>query len=210
MSLANGTNVHVDDAAHSASDVEKHALAGSESSANSIHNHNNANGRGVGVEQEKELQVDGDAVADDAAGERNGKDMEKVVSKQPSAYNAGAIPDGGLVAWLQVLGAFFLFFNSWYVDIVTASTLHSPAARRIVREESANKPPGASSTRSVPIRHTTKPTFSPPRHHQPSHGSAPSKPSFCCSSARCLGLSMMRVISARCSSAAPFSSSSAR
>lgn len=25
------------------------------------------------------------------------------------------IPDGGLVAWLQVLGGFFMFFNSWYV-----------------------------------------------------------------------------------------------
>jgi hypothetical protein len=24
-----------------------------------------------------------------------------------------APPNGGLVAWLQVLGAFFLFFNSW-------------------------------------------------------------------------------------------------
>ena len=23
------------------------------------------------------------------------------------------IPNGGLVAWLQVVGAFFLFFNSW-------------------------------------------------------------------------------------------------
>jgi len=23
------------------------------------------------------------------------------------------IPDGGLMAWLQVLGAAFLFFNSW-------------------------------------------------------------------------------------------------
>ncbi|KAM3084419.1 hypothetical protein ACMFMG_001476 [Clarireedia jacksonii] len=26
---------------------------------------------------------------------------------------APAIPDGGIVAWLQVLGSFFLFFNSW-------------------------------------------------------------------------------------------------
>lgn len=24
------------------------------------------------------------------------------------------VPDGGLVAWLQVAGAFILFFNSWY------------------------------------------------------------------------------------------------
>jgi hypothetical protein len=26
---------------------------------------------------------------------------------------APGIPDGGFVAWLQVLGSFFLFFNSW-------------------------------------------------------------------------------------------------
>jgi hypothetical protein len=26
---------------------------------------------------------------------------------------APGIPDGGVVAWLQVLGSFFLFFNSW-------------------------------------------------------------------------------------------------
>ncbi|CAI6340511.1 unnamed protein product [Periconia digitata] len=29
------------------------------------------------------------------------------------ANNASSIPDGGLVAWLQVLGSFFLFFNTW-------------------------------------------------------------------------------------------------
>lgn len=27
----------------------------------------------------------------------------------------GPPPNGGLKAWLQVLGSFFLFFNSWYV-----------------------------------------------------------------------------------------------
>ena len=33
----------------------------------------------------------------------------------PAGYDAP--PDGGLVAWLQVAGSFFLFFNSWY-DLV--------------------------------------------------------------------------------------------
>jgi hypothetical protein len=28
----------------------------------------------------------------------------------------GAPPNGGFNAWLQVLGSFFLFFNSWYVS----------------------------------------------------------------------------------------------
>ncbi|KAF2473027.1 MFS general substrate transporter [Lindgomyces ingoldianus] len=39
--------------------------------------------------------------------------LEPVESKQPSVNNVAAIPDGGFWAWLQVLGAFFLFFNSW-------------------------------------------------------------------------------------------------
>jgi hypothetical protein len=26
------------------------------------------------------------------------------------------IPNGGFKAWLQVLGSFFLFFNSWFVS----------------------------------------------------------------------------------------------
>jgi hypothetical protein len=28
-------------------------------------------------------------------------------------HQEGAPPNGGLDAWLQVLGSFFLFFNSW-------------------------------------------------------------------------------------------------
>lgn len=39
-----------------------------------------------------------------------------------SDLNAGVvtqdIPDGGSMAWLQVFGAFFVWFNSWYVDIL--------------------------------------------------------------------------------------------
>lgn len=33
----------------------------------------------------------------------------------PTANDIGSIPNGGLVAWLQVLGSFVLFVNSWYV-----------------------------------------------------------------------------------------------
>ncbi|KAF2660427.1 MFS general substrate transporter [Lophiostoma macrostomum CBS 122681] len=39
--------------------------------------------------------------------------LETVQSKKPSIRDASSIPDGGLWAWLQVVGAFFLFFNSW-------------------------------------------------------------------------------------------------
>lgn len=45
-----------------------------------------------------------------------GEKLEPSKSR-PSINNAAAIPNGGLTAWLQVLGAFFLFFNTWYVSV---------------------------------------------------------------------------------------------
>lgn len=42
-----------------------------------------------------------------------GAPLEPVKSKA-SVNNVSAIPNGGLKAWLQVLGAFFLLFNTWY------------------------------------------------------------------------------------------------
>ncbi|KAF2203387.1 MFS general substrate transporter [Delitschia confertaspora ATCC 74209] len=45
--------------------------------------------------------------------EENG--LEPVISVPPSVNNTSSIPNGGLKAWLQVLGSFFLFFNSWGV-----------------------------------------------------------------------------------------------
>ena len=36
--------------------------------------------------------------------------------KAVSVNNVAAIPNGGTKAWLQVLGAFFLFFNSWGIS----------------------------------------------------------------------------------------------
>jgi hypothetical protein len=35
------------------------------------------------------------------------------VKSKHSVRDAGSIPNGGLWAWLQVLGGFFLLFNSW-------------------------------------------------------------------------------------------------
>lgn len=43
----------------------------------------------------------------------DGGALEKVVSSKPSVNNIKSVPNGGLWAWLQVLGSFFLFFNSW-------------------------------------------------------------------------------------------------
>ena len=39
--------------------------------------------------------------------------LEPVQSRHPSVRDASSIPNGGLWAWLQVLGGFFLLFNSW-------------------------------------------------------------------------------------------------
>lgn len=42
-----------------------------------------------------------------------GTTLEAQTTEKP----VGPPPDGGFAAWLQVLGAFLLFFNSWYVNI---------------------------------------------------------------------------------------------
>jgi hypothetical protein len=45
------------------------------------------------------------------------KEEESHEPPQPVVSNnqINEIPNGGLKAWLQVLGSFFLFFNSWFV-----------------------------------------------------------------------------------------------
>lgn len=46
----------------------------------------------------------------------NTSNEEKAVEPQkPSANNASTIPNGGLQAWMQVVGSFVLFFNTWGV-----------------------------------------------------------------------------------------------
>lgn len=42
----------------------------------------------------------------------DGGKLEKKSTKA-SVNNVASIPNGGLRAWLQVLGVFFLFFNTW-------------------------------------------------------------------------------------------------
>lgn len=44
---------------------------------------------------------------------QDGAGLEPVRSAHPSVKDVSQIPDGGLWAWLQVLGGFFLLFNSW-------------------------------------------------------------------------------------------------
>lgn len=45
--------------------------------------------------------------------EGDGSALEPVQSRHPSVKDASKIPNGGLWAWLQVFGGFFLLFNTW-------------------------------------------------------------------------------------------------
>ena len=49
--------------------------------------------------------------------ERDGDDKEGAslapVQSRNSINNLSAVPNGGMKAWLQVLGSFFVFFNTW-------------------------------------------------------------------------------------------------
>ena len=103
----------------SSSFEEKQHVSDLDSSADSIRSHGNG---APGALQEKDLYMtDGEGQKglededEDEVDATQGADAERVVSKQPSVNNAAAIPNGGFKAWLQVVGAFFLFFNSWYV-----------------------------------------------------------------------------------------------
>jgi hypothetical protein len=42
-------------------------------------------------------------------------DQESTQLASPPPKAPDPPPNGGLVAWLQVLGGFFIFFNSWFV-----------------------------------------------------------------------------------------------
>jgi hypothetical protein len=50
----------------------------------------------------------------------DGAPLESAISYQ-SVPAQPSIPDGGMIAWLQVLAGFFMFFNSWSVSHVDSS-----------------------------------------------------------------------------------------
>lgn len=62
--------------------------------------------------QEVEQKILAEPIADSpvAKNEENAK-----VSDSPGDKESEPTFDQGLFSWLQVLGSFFLFFNSWYV-----------------------------------------------------------------------------------------------
>ncbi|CAO2658222.1 Nn.00g059450.m01.CDS01 [Neocucurbitaria sp. VM-36] len=63
-------------------------------------------------EKEKQHVTDEDNDKQEEQGTDNAA-LEPIQSRHASVRDASSIPNGGLWAWLQVLGAFFLLFNSW-------------------------------------------------------------------------------------------------
>jgi len=49
----------------------------------------------------------------------NGQAPAPVAPTGAHVNDLSSIPNGGAVAWMQVAGAFSLFFNTWYVDHAT-------------------------------------------------------------------------------------------
>lgn len=64
------------------------------------------------------LEVEQKVLAEPIADNPVAKDEENansLVSDSPADKESEPTFDTGLFSWLQVLGSFFLFFNSWYV-----------------------------------------------------------------------------------------------
>ena len=51
------------------------------------------------------------------------KNHTKEKSAETSQTSSDEIPDGGFFAWLQVAGAFCIFFNTWFVNILSPPAL---------------------------------------------------------------------------------------
>jgi hypothetical protein len=102
--------------------------------------------------------------------EEDGEAETSINAVPPQATHADVIPDGGLVAWLQVLGSFFLFINCWYVAL-----LFLP---RFSFAKDTNT--GELSMHSELFNTSTKPISSLRLHLLTYLGSAPHKPSYYC------------------------------
>ena len=58
------------------------------------------------------------------------KDYTKEVPAETLQKSSDKIPDGGFFAWLQVAGAFCIFFNTWFVNILSPP-LHAVCLRSL-------------------------------------------------------------------------------
>jgi len=84
--------------------------------------HDTLSGSHMEVEKDLEFNVPDESVLNPMDGPtemateaEEGFDGEKLEKKstKASVNNVSSIPNGGLRAWLQVVGVFFLFFNTW-------------------------------------------------------------------------------------------------
>ena len=127
---------------------------------------------------------DGGDVEANAAGSlhqvRTGTSLRQVPSSKPSVNNIRSVPNGGTIAWLQVLASFFLFFNSW--GIVNTFGMSRTWLVTFVFDYLANDP------HQDHTRPTMKPASFPTPLHQTSRGLAAYKPSCSCSSELSLDL----------------------
>lgn len=72
------------------------------------------------IDDEKEVELPAESIKSSQAAEDDSDpvpaaavELEPVTTKAHSVNHVDSIPNGGLIAWLQVLGSFFIFFNSW-------------------------------------------------------------------------------------------------
>jgi hypothetical protein len=154
----------------------------------------------LGEGEKRDFECRSPSTTEDTIEEEYGEAETSINAVPPQATNADVIPDGGLVAWLQVLGSFFLFINCWYLALLIR--LRSSLAKDINTGELlmhselfniSTKP--ISSLRLLPLTYL---------------GSAPHKPSYYCSLVQQLDPSSMLDTSGNSSSQDLSSLSSAR
>lgn len=63
------------------------------------------------TDQDTERQVS--PATNDTIEKDSPKEVSETASSTPEVKPVRIIPNGGLQAWLQVVGAFFLYFNTW-------------------------------------------------------------------------------------------------
>ena len=101
-------------------------------------------------------------------GERASLENELLEAEPPNTNTSRSPPlsDGGLQGWLQCLGAFFMFFNSWGIVNTFGSGNPSQLDFALLMNH----------VEQECIKHTTNKTFFVMSPHQEYHGSVPCKP----------------------------------
>ena len=57
--------------------------------------------------------------SEEKSSQENQLDARDGPQQKASVQNTSSIPNGGLKAWLQVVAAFFIFFNTWYATLLS-------------------------------------------------------------------------------------------